>query len=49
LLRVLQEKVYEPLGSNTPVKANVRILAATNRDLGQLVQEGLFRDDLFSD
>ncbi|WP_163338072.1 sigma 54-interacting transcriptional regulator [Desulfopila sp. IMCC35008] len=47
LLRVLQEKVYEPLGSNTPVKADVRILAATNRDLGQLVQEGLFRDDLF--
>ena len=47
LLRVLQEKVYEPLGSNTPIKADVRILAATNRDLGQLVQEGLFRDDLF--
>lgn len=47
LLRVLQEKVYEPLGSNNPVKADVRILAATNRDLGQLVQQGLFRDDLF--
>jgi transcriptional regulator with PAS, ATPase and Fis domain len=47
LLRVLQEKSYEPLGSDTPVQANVRILAATNRDLGQLVQEGLFRDDLF--
>lgn len=47
LLRVLQHKEYEPLGSNVPVKANVRILAATNRDLGQLVQEGGFRDDLF--
>lgn len=47
LLRVLQHKVYEPLGSNTPVKANVRILAATNRDLARLVQEGQFRDDLF--
>lgn len=47
LLRVLQHKVYEPLGSNAPVKANVRILAATNRDLSQLVQEGQFRDDLY--
>ncbi len=47
LLRVLQEKTYEPLGSDTPVKTDVRILTATNRDLGQLVQEGLFRDDLF--
>ena len=33
LLRVLQEKVYEPLGSNTPVKADVRIITATNRNL----------------
>jgi PAS domain S-box-containing protein len=47
LLRVLQNKVYEPLGSNAPVKADVRILAATNRDLSALVQEGTFRDDLF--
>jgi len=47
LLRVLQQKVYEPLGSNSPVKADVRILAATNRNLAQLVQEGTFRDDLF--
>ena len=47
LLRVLQEKVYEPLGSNTPVKADVRIITATNRDLQALVREGLFRDDLF--
>ncbi len=47
LLRVLQEKVYEPLGSNKPVKADVRIIAATNRDLHTLVQEGNFREDLF--
>jgi PAS domain S-box-containing protein len=47
LLRVLQEKVYEPLGSNTPLKADVRIITATNRDLQALVQEGNFRDDLF--
>jgi PAS domain S-box-containing protein len=47
LLRVLQEKVYEPLGSSKPVKSNVRIIAATNRDLLTLVKEGLFREDLF--
>lgn len=47
LLRVLQEKVYEPLGSNAPVKADVRIITATNRDLQALVKEGSFRDDLF--
>ncbi len=47
LLRVLQEKVYEPLGSNTPVKADVRIITATNRDLQALVNEGSFREDLF--
>ena len=47
LLRVLQEKVYEPLGSNTPVRADVRIIAATNRRLEVLVKEGRFREDLF--
>ena len=47
LLRVLQEKIYEPLGSNTPVKADVRIITATNRDLHALVTEGTFREDLF--
>jgi transcriptional regulator with PAS, ATPase and Fis domain len=47
LLRVLQEKIYEPLGSNTPVKADVRIITATNRNLQELVREGLFREDLF--
>lgn len=47
LLRVLQQKVYEPLGSNTPVEADVRIIAATNKDLLEHVQQGHFRDDLF--
>jgi len=47
LLRVLQNKVYEPLGSNVPVKADVRIITATNRDLQELVHKGLFREDLF--
>lgn len=47
LLRVLQNKTYEPLGSNQPVQANVRVIAATNKDLAALVQEGRFREDLF--
>jgi PAS domain S-box-containing protein len=47
LLRVLQSKTYEPLGSNTPVKTNVRIITATNRDLQASIQEGSFREDLF--
>lgn len=47
LLRVLQEKVYEPLGSNIPVKTDVRIITATNRNLQKLVREGNFREDLY--
>lgn len=47
LLRVLETKCYEPLGSSRTVKADVRIVAATNRHVEQLVQEGRFRDDLF--
>lgn len=47
LLRVLQEKAYQPLGATHPVRANVRILAATNKDLSRLVDEGRFRQDLF--
>jgi len=47
LLRVLQEKIYEPLGSVTPSRANVRIVAATNKNLISLVDEGKFRQDLF--
>jgi PAS domain S-box-containing protein len=46
LLRVLQEREYEPLGGVEPVKANVRIVAATNRDLSALVADGRFRQDL---
>lgn len=47
LLRVLQEKVYERVGGSQPRKANVRILAATHRNLEQMVREDLFREDLF--
>ena len=47
LLRVLQEKEYEPLGSNSPRKTDVRIIAATHQDLSKLVNEGKFRGDLF--
>ncbi|MCC6858614.1 MAG: sigma 54-interacting transcriptional regulator [Bryobacterales bacterium] len=47
LLRVLQERSVEPLGSTGPVKVNVRVLAATNKELSQLVREGRFREDLF--
>jgi PAS domain S-box-containing protein len=47
LLRVLQEKEYEPLGSSRTVRADVRILAATNRDLREQMARGRFRDDLF--
>ena len=47
LLRVLQERVYEPLGSVEPVKTDVRLIAATNKDLGKLVRKGVFREDLF--
>ena len=47
LLRVLQDKAYTPLGANKPVKADVRIIAATNRDLEKAVKEGRFREDLY--
>ena len=47
LLRLLQEKVYEPLGATEPVTADVRVLAATNRNLDDLVKQGTFRNDLF--
>jgi len=47
LLRVLQEKVYEPLGSNTSVDVDVRIITATNQDLKELVRQGRFREDLY--
>ncbi len=47
LLRVLQQKEYEPLGATFPLKANVRIIAATNQDLSQLLARGTFREDLY--
>lgn len=47
LLRVIQEKEYEPVGGVKPVPVDVRIVAATHRDLEQLVREGKFREDLY--
>jgi PAS domain S-box-containing protein len=47
LLRVLQERVYEPLGSVEPVRSDVRVVAATNKSLDALLREGKFREDLF--
>ncbi|MFA5322410.1 MAG: sigma 54-interacting transcriptional regulator [Smithella sp.] len=47
LLRVLQEKTYEPLGATESIEHNVRIIAATNKNLEELVHQGNFREDLF--
>jgi DNA-binding NtrC family response regulator len=47
LLRVLQEREVQPLGGGAPVKVDVRVIAATNLDLWQRVQQGGFREDLF--
>lgn len=47
LLRVLQERVIEPLGSVQPIKVNVRVIAATNQNLKELVSKGTFREDLY--
>ena len=47
LLRVLQEREFERIGGNKVIRANVRVIAATNRDLQQLIEEGAFRDDLY--
>jgi PAS domain S-box-containing protein len=47
LLRVLQEKVFEPLGSVEPVKVDLRVIAATNKNLSELVQKSAFREDLY--
>ncbi|MBV8442592.1 MAG: sigma 54-interacting transcriptional regulator, partial [Hyphomicrobiales bacterium] len=47
LLRVLQQGEYTTVGGRTPIKANVRIVAATNKDLRFAIQQGAFREDLF--
>jgi two-component system nitrogen regulation response regulator GlnG len=47
LLRVLQQGEYTTVGGRTPIRTDVRIIAATNRDLRHLIQQGLFREDLF--
>ncbi len=47
LLRVLQTKMYEPLGSNAPIDSDVRIIAATNKHLEEMVKDNQFREDLY--
>ncbi len=47
LLRVLQEKVFTPVGSNREIESNVRVVAATNRPLEDMIRQGTFREDLF--
>src|SRR6185503_14647121 len=47
LLRVLQERQFYPVGSEIPTEVDVRVIAATNKDLEELVKKGTFRDDLF--
>jgi two-component system nitrogen regulation response regulator NtrX len=47
VLRVLEEQRFEPVGSNTAIKVDVRVLAATNKNLDELIEQGTFRSDLF--
>jgi two-component system nitrogen regulation response regulator NtrX len=47
MLRVLEEQRFEPVGSNTPVKVDVRVISATNKRLDNLIEDGDFRADLF--
>lgn len=47
LLRILQEREFERVGSTVPIKADVRIVCATNRNLEELIEKGIFREDLY--
>src|SRR4029077_15638960 len=47
LLRVLQEQEFERVGGTRTIKVDVRLVAATNRDLDRMIEEGSFRDDLY--
>jgi Nif-specific regulatory protein len=47
ILRVLQERTFERIGGNHPVKVNIRVVAATNKNLAEMVEKGQFREDLF--
>jgi two-component system response regulator AtoC len=47
LLRILQEREFERIGSNTPIKVDIRVIAATNRDLAEEVDRSRFREDLY--
>jgi two-component system nitrogen regulation response regulator NtrX len=47
MLRVLEEQRFEPVGSNSPVKVDVRVISATNKPLSALIENGYFRADLF--
>ncbi len=47
LLRIIQERVFERVGGESPIKVKVRIIAATNQDLAKLIQQNLFREDLY--
>jgi Nif-specific regulatory protein len=47
LLRVLQQREFERLGGTTTIKVNVRVIAATNKNMEQAIAEGTFREDLF--
>lgn len=48
LLKAIEEKIFYPVGSNTPVKSEFRIVTATCEDINQLISQGLFREDLFA-